>query len=187
MDGAAATVEIVVATAGRPRGVRGEVTLRLRTDEPGRRLAPGSCCRARPGGHRLTVRTARWIGGRFVASFDEVGDRDGAERLRGAELVVDAPADERPSDGDEYYDRQLVGLRVHDAAGRDAGELVDVLHNPAQDLLVVRTADGERLVPFVAALVPEVDLDAGRVRLADVPGLLDEPAEAADGAGEDGS
>ena len=110
-----------------------------------------------------------------------------AERLRGAELVVDAPADERPADGDEYYDRQLVGLRVHDAAGRDAGELVGVLHNPAQDLLVVRTADGERLVPFVAALVPEGDLDAGRVRLADVPGLLDEPAEAADGAGEDGS
>lgn len=169
-----ATVEVAVATVGRPHGVRGQVTVRLHTDEPERRLAPGRSCRAEPDGRRLTVRGSRWLSGRFVVSFDGVEDRDGAEALRGAELLVDVPADERPEDEDEYYDRQLVGLGVLDAAGEQIGEVVDVLHLPAQDLLAVRTATGERMVPFVSELVPEVDLAAGRVRLADVPGLVDD-------------
>ncbi|RLP06798.1 ribosome maturation factor RimM [Propionibacterium australiense] len=182
MSDPAATVEITVATVGKARGVRGELVLHLYTDEPERRLAPGSSCRVRGDGRVLTVRTARWINDRFVVSFGELADRSAAETLRGAELVTDVPADERPAGEDEYYDRQLVGLRVVDAGGRTRGEVTEVLHLPSQDLLAVRTAGGERLVPFVAELVPEIDLGAGWLRLAEVPGLVDDGAvEAGDG------
>ncbi|MBE6477763.1 MAG: ribosome maturation factor RimM [Propionibacteriaceae bacterium] len=176
MTDPAATVEITVATVGKPRGVRGELVLRLHTDEPERRLAPGSSCRVPDDGRLLTVRTTRWIGDRFVVTFDEVPDRNAAEELRGAELVTDVPATERPVGEDEYYDRQLVGLSVIGADGEPLGEVTEVLHLPAQDLLAVRTAGGERLVPFVAELVPEIDLEAGRLRLAEVPGLVDDAA-----------
>ena len=86
--------------------------------------------------------------------------------------MVDVPVDEVPTDDGEYYDRQLVGLRVRDAAGVDVGSVSEVVHLPAQDALEVSTAEGPRLVPFVQDLVPVVDLDQGFVRLADVPGLL---------------
>jgi 16S rRNA processing protein RimM len=86
---------------------------------------------------------------------------------------------ERPDQPEEYYDRQLVGLRVLDAAGTEVGRVTGVAHLPAQDLLEIDTGAGEALVPFVSELVPDVDLDQGLLRLADVPGLL------AAGEGED--
>lgn len=98
------------------------------------------------------------------------------ESLRGEKLFVDVLGDERPSEPEEYFDRQLAGLRVLDAAGKHAGEVVEVLHLPAQDCLVVETGAGRRLVPFVSALVPRVDLEAGEVQLADVGGLLEDLA-----------
>ena len=95
-------------------------------------------------------------------------------------LHVEVPADATPDDPDEFYDHQLVGLAVHDVDDVDGdplGEVVRLLHG-AQDLLVVRTPEGrEALVPFVAALVPEVDLAAGRVVVADRPGLVRPAAE----------
>ena len=92
------------------------------------------------------------------------------------DLEVNNYVDERPSEPEEYFDRQLAGLRVLDAAGKHAGEVVEVLHLPAQDCLVVETGAGRRLVPFVSALVPRVDLEAGEVQLADVGGLLEDLA-----------
>jgi 16S rRNA processing protein RimM len=100
------------------------------------------------------------------------------EAVRGTRLVVDVPADEQPGDAEEFYDRQLVGLRVLDADGTAAGEVVAVVHLPAQDALEVLTESGSRLIPFVTDLVPVVDLQAGHVRLADVPGLLSDIEEA---------
>jgi 16S rRNA processing protein RimM len=82
------------------------------------------------------------------------------------------PAEESPEDPEEFYDHQLVGLAVEDLEGRPLGEVNAVLHG-AQDLLQVRTPDGrDALVPFVAALVPEVDVAGGRLVVADRPGLL---------------
>ena len=62
--------------------------------------------------------------------------------------------------------------------GSALGTLVAVQHNPAQDLLVVRTPGGERLVPFVEALVPEVDLVKGVIVVDPIPGLLTEVDDA---------
>ena len=86
---------------------------------------------------------------------------------------------ERPTEPGEYYDRQMVGLVVRDAAGQPRGHVSGVTHLPSQDLLEVTTDEGElRLVPFVAAVVPEVDLPGGSLRLSDVGGLLrDDEAE----------
>jgi 16S rRNA processing protein RimM len=89
-------------------------------------------------------------------------------------LVAQVDADERPDDPEEFYDHQLVGLAVHTTSGDRVGTVQEVLHGTGQDLLVVRGADcREVLVPFVSALVPVVDLAAGRLEVEDRPGLLD--------------
>jgi 16S rRNA processing protein RimM len=125
----------------------------------------------------LTIASSRAHSGRWLLRFVEAPDRDAVEGLRGATLMTDVAPAERPSDPQEFYDRQLIGLRVLDAAGREVGEVGAVLHLPAHEVLEIRTEDGERLVPFVAALVPEIDLDDGTLRLADVPGLLSDEGQ----------
>jgi 16S rRNA processing protein RimM len=165
-------VEVVVGLIGRAHGLNGEVAIDSRTDEPERRFAPGQVVRSEDGRLFLTVETARAHSGRLLVTFSGLSDRTVVEALRGTRLVVDVEPDELPGEEGEFYDRQLVGLRVLNAAGTEAGRVAAVLHFPAQDLLEVTTTQGARLVPFVLDLVPEVDLGQGIVRLADVPGLL---------------
>jgi 16S rRNA processing protein RimM len=167
------TIDVLVGTVGRPHGVRGEVAVTVRTDEPERRFAVGSVLQTKRG--PLTVGATRWHQSRLLVRFDEVPDRNAAELLRGLELRVDVAVSERPEDPEEFYDHQLVGLRVVSPAGEALGELVDVLHLPMQDVLVVRRAERDRLVPFVSELVLDVDLDEGRVVVDQIPGLLDDP------------
>lgn len=175
-----AEYDVVVGRIGRPHGVRGEVTLELRTDEPERRFADGERLRvAVPGGREpahpvLTVAGTRWHQQRLLVRFAEVTDRDAAEHARGWLLEASVPADATPVADDEFYDFQLVGLAVLTADGERAGTVSAVLHPGAQDLLVVSREDRpDALVPFVSALVPQVDLAAGHVVVADRPGLLD--------------
>jgi 16S rRNA processing protein RimM len=174
----AESIEVVVGRIGKPHGIRGEVTVEVRTDEPDRRFAVGTTLRAaRPHGSAapwsaLTVAATRWHQTTLLVRFEELTDRTTAESARGLMLHADVPADESPDDPEEYYDHQLVGLLAEDLEGRALGEIVAVLHG-AQDILQVRTPDGrEGLVPFVAALVPEVDVPGGRVVVADRPGLV---------------
>jgi 16S rRNA processing protein RimM len=171
------TIEVVVGVVGRPHGVRGEVTVDPRTDEPDRRFAPGQQLRSEGTPRTLTVASMRWHSGRMLVSFTGLDDRTAAETMRGARLVADVDPAERPEHTEEFYDRQLVGLTVLTTAGAAVGEVVAVLHLPAQDLLEVSTADGPRLVPFVSDLVPEVDLEHGRLTVADRAGLLTEDDE----------
>jgi 16S rRNA processing protein RimM len=161
--------------------VRGEVSVEPRTDEPERRFAPGSTLRLRlprqgaaPPYRQLTVSATRWHQDRLLVTFDELADRTAAEALRGTLLVATVVAEERPEDPEEFYDHQLVGLAVVTTDGREVGTLAEVLHHGAQDLLVVRREGREdALVPFVSALVPEVDLTGGRIVVEDRPGLLE--------------
>jgi 16S rRNA processing protein RimM len=172
-------VEVVVGRIGKPHGLRGEVTVDVRTDEPERRFAPGNTLRAEPppgsasSRRALTVAAARWHQSVLLVSFEELADRTAAEGARGTVLHASIPADESPEDPDEYYDHQLVGLAAHDLDGTLLGTVAGLVHGGAQDLLRVDTPDGrEALVPFVKALVPEVDLAGGRVVIADRPGLV---------------
>ena len=181
-------IEVVIARIGKPHGIRGEVTLDVRTDEPDRRFAPGTTLRAEaPAGAdrrpaSLTVARARWHQSTLLVTFEELADRNAAEAVRGTVLYATLGRDETPEDPDEFYDHQLVGLDVVDVDGSPLGTVTALVHGAAQDLLTVRTPDGrDTLVPFVSALVPEVDLAAGRVVVADRPGLVSPfPDEARD-------
>ncbi|MEO6822090.1 MAG: ribosome maturation factor RimM [Candidatus Nanopelagicales bacterium] len=166
---------LVVGRLGRPHGVRGEITVQVLTDEPDERLAVGSVLATEPASAGpLTVQTVRWHSGRLLLTVHGVADRSTAESLRGVLLHADVDPDQRPQDPEEFYDRQLVGLSVVTVDGLAVGEVAEVIHLPAQDVLAVRREGrSEALVPLVATIVPEVDLPGRRVVIDPPPGLLD--------------
>jgi 16S rRNA processing protein RimM len=119
------------------------------------------------------VTKARWHQSTLLVTFAELDDRNSAEAARGIVLHATVPADEAPEDPDEFYDHQLIGLTAYDVDGTRLGEVTGLVHGGAQDLLSVKALDGrDTLVPFVKALVPEVDVAGGRVVVADRPGLV---------------
>jgi 16S rRNA processing protein RimM len=162
---------VVVGRIGRAHGLKGEVFVEPRTDEPERRFAAGETLRAGTGS--LTVVASRTHSGKLVVQFEEIEGRTAAEAARGTELTTLVDATESPEDPEEFYDHQLVGLRVETVDGGVVGELERVEHNAAQDLLVIRTPEREVLFPFVTTLVPEVDVPGGRIVIDDRPGLLE--------------
>ena len=172
------SIEVVIGRIGKPHGIRGEVTVDVRSDEPDKRFADGAVLRVDPprgasyAHPTLTVTRTRWHQQVLLAVFDEITDRNEAEAARGVVLHATVSLDDVPEDPDEYYDHQLVGLAVHDVDGTLLGEITGLVHG-AQDLLAIRAVDGRpTLVPFVSALVPEVDVPGGRVVVADRPGLV---------------
>jgi len=169
-------MQLVVGRIGRPHGVRGELTVEVRTDSPDLRFAPGSSLSTDPESvGPLVIDDARWHSGRLLLTFAGVRDRTAAEGLRNVKLVVDVPDDETPDDPDEFYDHQLIGLEVLDAAGEPLGTVAEVLYLPSQELLAVKTPDGrEVLVPFVTEIVPEVNVGAGHVRVTPPAGLFED-------------
>jgi 16S rRNA processing protein RimM len=171
-------VNTVVGVIGRAHGVRGEVAVELRTDEPERRFATGKVLLEEGGTRQFTVRSARNHSGRLLVRFAELVDRAGAEAVRGMLLTAAVEPDEQPEAPGEFYDRHLIGMRATTPEGAEVGTVRSVLHLPAQDILEIETAAGPRLVPFVEALVPEVDLEAGRLTVVTVTGLLDDREDA---------
>ena len=168
-------MRVVVGRIGRPHGIRGEVTVESRTDEPDERFAPGAVLSVDGPVHELTVDRTHWHSGRLLITFHGVDDRNAAEALRGLLLHVDRDDDDVPDDPDEYYDSTLVGCQVTLADGAQVGIVTEVVHLPAQDLLAVRTRDDrDVLVPFVRAMVPEVDPASRRIVIDPPPGLLEE-------------
>lgn len=172
-------IEVVVGRVGKPHGLRGEVTVDVRSDEPDRRFAAGAVLRAEPpqgSASRLTsltVASRRWHQGVLLVRFAELVDRNAAEAARGIVLHARLDADARPEDPEEFYAHQLVGLTAYDEHGTFLGRVIGLVPGSAQDLLTVRTPDGrDALVPFVKELVPEVDVAGGRLVVADRPGLV---------------
>lgn len=164
-------MQLVVGRIGKPHGIRGDVTVDVRTDDVDTRFAPGATLATDPvTAGPLTVGAARWQNGRLVVRFEGVSDRNRAEELRGTWLVIDSSEILPSSDPDDFHDQQLIGLKVVTTGGEQIGEVSEILHH-AQELLVVATPQGEKLVPFVSAIVPEVDLDGGRL-VVDPPGGL---------------
>jgi len=173
-------MQVVIGRIGRAHGIRGELNVDIRTDEPDRRFAPGSSvvCGART----LTVSSARHHGGRLVVAFAEIPDRNAAEALHGTVLEAVIDPEDTPDDPDEFYDHQLVGLQVR--SGDDVvGTVTGLVHLPYQDTLTVDVDGREVFIPFVTELVPVVDVVGGFVTVADVEGLLD-PAKAENAAAD---
>jgi 16S rRNA processing protein RimM len=191
-------MQLVIGSIVRAHGVRGEVVVAVTTDEPQDRYVTGSVLETDPATagpltiEGLRLHTSSGVD-RLLVVFEGVEDRDSAERLRGVKLLVDAVDIEPSDDPDEFHDFQLIGLAVHvglggevddsggtpDPAGRDPvgeriGEIVRVDHGPGADMLIVARPDGRQtLVPFVTAIVPTVDVAAGRVVITPPDGLLD--------------
>ena len=179
---------LVVGRIGKPQGIKGEVTVQVRTDDPDARFAAGSVLLADPPERGpLTVSSSRWQNGRLVVHFTGVADRNAAEALRETLLQVDARTLPPPEDEDEFHDHVLRGMAAQLADGTDLGEVTDVLHLPHGDVLVVARADtsGEVLVPFVKAMVPVVDVAARRLQVDPPEGLLDLTAETEEPATEE--
>jgi 16S rRNA processing protein RimM len=187
-----ASTEVVVGRIGKAHGIRGEVSVEPRTDEPDRRFAPGAVLSTRTprGGEphgpgrpaALTVRATRWHQSRLLVTFEEITDRNQAEAARGLVLEVEVDPEETPEDPEEFYDHQLVGCVVVTTGGRPVGELREIVHGSAQDLLSIRGENGgEILVPFVSALVPVVDVPGRRIVVEDVPGLVSPAVEDEEG------
>ncbi|MFJ2031365.1 ribosome maturation factor RimM [Streptosporangium sp. NPDC087985] len=170
-------MQLVIGRIGRPHGLRGDVSVEVRTDDPERRFAPGTAVVTDPASAGpLVVESRRWHSGVLLVRFEGVDDRNRAEELRGTTLVIDSADIPPPDDPDEFYDHQLIGLTVVTPDGEQVGEVSDVLHH-GQDLLVVRRGGGtEVYVPFVKALVPVIDLDRGILVVDGPAGLLDPDA-----------
>ncbi len=173
-DASGAPQRVVVGRIGPAHGVNGNVFVQPLTDVPEVRFADEQVLHAGPPvSADLTVAQSKDHSGRLVVRFHGIADRNAAESLRGAELEADIDPAERPADSEEYFDRQLIGLRVVDTTGNELGSVTDVVHLPAQDLLaVLLTSGGERLVPFVKEIVPGVDLADGTVVVDAPTGLL---------------
>lgn len=175
-------MDVVVARIGKPHSLNGEVTVQLHTDEPQARFVPGVtfATEAKAGSgvpRTLTLRSARLHNGTWLLGFEQVPDRTGAESLRGTRLVIDNEAEEvseQDEAGDAWYEEELTGLAVVTRAGSRVGAVSGLDLGPSQDLLVVSLdTGGTAYVPFVSAMVPEVDVDGGKVVIDPPDGLLE--------------
>jgi 16S rRNA processing protein RimM len=185
---------LVVGQIGKPHGIRGEVLVTVRTDDPEARFAAGSAFTTEvprdrrvstgpaspsaPGARyqvpeKLVLESLRWHQGRVIAQFEGVYDRNVAEELRGVLLQVDSSEVAPPDDPDEFHDYQLVGLRVESVDGTALGTVARIDHTSAADLIVVDMGGRTALIPFVSQIVPAVDLAGGRVVVDPPEGLLD--------------
>ena len=124
-------------------------------------------------GKSLELVELRWYNTHAVAFFKDVLDRTAAESLVKAILWVEQDAEELPVEEDAWYDHQLVGLGVI-RDGVRVGTVIRIDHLPAQDLLTIKTDDGEVMVPFVKAFVPSVDIEAGTMTVTPPPGLFEQ-------------
>ncbi|MDI9830924.1 ribosome maturation factor RimM [Streptomyces sp. KAU_LT] len=174
-------MQLVVGRIGRAHGIKGEVTVEVRTDEPELRLAPGAVLATDPASTGpLTIESGRVHSGRLLLRFEGVRDRTGAEALRNTLLIADVDPDELPEEEDEYYDHQLMDLDVVTADGVEVGRITEISHLPTQDLFIVERPDGsEVMIPFVSEIVTEIDLEEQRAVITPPPGLIDDQAEIA--------
>ncbi|MCL7381833.1 ribosome maturation factor RimM [Streptomyces sp. 35G-GA-8] len=188
-------MQLVVGRVGRAHGIKGEVTVEVRTDEPELRLGPGAVLATEPAqAGPLRIETGRVHSGRLLLRFEGVRDRTGAEALRNVLLIAEVDPEELPEDPEEFYDHQLMDLDVVLADGTEVGRITEISHLPSQDLFIVERPDGsEVMIPFVEEIVTEIDLEEQRAVIDPPPGLIDDRAEiassrdadpAADSAGE---
>jgi len=155
-----------------PHGVRGEVKVKVLTDFP-ERFDVGSRLLLEGESARREVLSARPHKGMLLVKFSGVADRNAVAALRGKYLFV--PREEAmPLGKDEFYEDELVGLRVETMTGESLGEVADVMWTGANEVYVVRGAKGEWLLPAIADVIQSVDVDAGVMRVTLLPGLLDE-------------
>src|ERR1700735_4766307 len=169
-------MQVTVGRIGRAHGVRGDVVVGVRTDEPELRFAPGSRLDTDPVGvGPLAVAGCRWHSGDIRVRFAEIRDRDAAAEPCGTWRMVDSAALGALDDPDEFRDGDLVGLSVRTVDGTVVGTVADVLHH-GQDVLAIDPAGPagaeQILIPCVTPIAPEVAIAAGVLVIDPPEGLL---------------
>jgi len=184
-DSTIPATQLRVGRLTKAHGLKGAIKLELYTDDPGRRFVPGAVFTLQVPtsspwhGKTIELVELRWYNQHAVGFFKGVPDREAAETLAKAILWIDQDSAEQTDEEDAWYDHQLVGLAVV-RDGVQIGTLTRLEHLPAQDLLIVKTAAGEVMIPFVKAIVPSVDVKAGVITITPPPGLLEELPEEPD-------
>lgn len=189
---ASGTGSLRVGRLTKPHGLKGGLKLELFTDNPELRFVPGAEFYLQVPedspwfGRTITMRELRWFNESPVGFFEEVPDRTAAESIVRAILWIDESVVASSEEDNAWYNHELVGLDVMreaaDGTLQKLGEIAEVQHFPAQDLLSVTTEQGTVLVPFVEAIVPSVDIEAGTVLVTPPAGLFEEIAEAEEAA-----
>ena len=151
-----------VGRIGRAHGILGEATIEVRTDDAANRFAIGAKLDTDSQGF-LTVATARVHNGILLLAFEGIDSRNAIEKYRDQLLYADVDIDAPGEDEDDFHVLQLVGCKTYLIDGDLYGEVIDVLNLPGQDVLVIKTEDGESLIPFVHQLVPKVDIKAKKM------------------------
>ena len=170
---------VVVGVVTGVHGLRGDVSVQNRSDNPDRWTPGGTVLRE--DGAALTIETSRHQGRRLIVKFAGIADRSAAEGLRGTVLAVPESWLPDLADG-EWWAYQLEGCEVRTASGRVLGIVKEVIPNPANDLWVAVDDQGnETLVPALADVLIDVDVEARRIVVEDVPGLT-APEESTDEA-----
>jgi 16S rRNA processing protein RimM len=165
---------VLVGVVARPHGVRGDVVLNAETDFIEERFSVGATLWTRMSGvmQRLTVVRASLAGRRPVVGFDGVNDIPGAERLAGAELRITEDL-VMPLAPGSYYVHQLVGCHVETTGGEALGEVTRVDGGAGASVLVIVGPRGEVLVPLVESVCQTIDVEARRIRIEALEGLLE--------------
>ena len=160
-------------------GLKGGIKVEMFTDDPDGRFTPGAVFTLQvpdsSAWHNKTIELTelKWYNSHAVAFFKDVPDRSVAETLIKAILWIDHDLSEVPEEEDAWFDHQLLGLSVL-RDGVKVGTVSAIDHFPAQDLLTVKTDNGDVLVPFVKAIVTAVDVKAGTMTVVPPVGLFEE-------------
>ena len=165
---------VLVGRIARPHGLKGHVVVKPETDFVERRFAPGSRMWTRRAGvvESLTVASSRLQGARPIVGFEGFESVDEVVPLAGCELRVPEGALQALGEG-QYYEHQLAGCVVETMRGERVGTVVRVEGGVGGSRLVVAGDRGEVLIPFVAAICPDVDVEARRIRVDPPEGLLE--------------
>ena len=122
-------------------------------------------------GHPVIVEESRPQGKLVVLKFEGVDTVEDAQALRGEFLSIPAE-DLAPLPEGEYYHYQIIGLEVWTTGGQFLGHIVEVMETGSNDVYVVRSDDGEALIPATEDVVQSIDLERGRMEIEAIPGLL---------------
>jgi len=163
---------LTVGRIGRAHGVRGEVTVEVRTDSPENRFYPGAILSTDPEARGpLKVSSVRWNNATLLLAFEGRIDRNQVEDLRDTVLLAEVDVNEEMEE-DEFHIAQIVGCIAIDEDGSQIGEVIDVLPLPGADTLVIARAGSEILIPFVKHHVPEIEVAKKQITVANLDGLL---------------
>ena len=162
-----------VGTIQGAKGMSGEMKVSLITAHPTHLLSLESIYLniADSSSMLYTIDKAKWDGSKLTIKLHGVDDRNTAEALRGAKMIIPEDAAYKVGE-DEYFIEDLVGMNVVDTSGTNLGKIKEVLNYPAHDVYVISKDDSEILIPAVHEYIQEIDMHTGTIMISPIDGLI---------------